>query len=118
MKEFRVPKLDQPMQSGADPPPPLEPMEQQMPLERIDFSIDRIRARVPRVLHGAPRILIESGAPHFMLIPPSYSDDFLLTDLKRIAEPGGMSKHHPEIRQAVFDSLEHHPDLLQHYLAS
>ena len=84
---------------------------------RVDFY-DRLVPRIPTVLHGAPRILLEAGAPFFMLRPPSYSDDFLLTDLKRVAAPGGMSEHHPEVRQAVFDSFEKHPRLLQHYLRS
>ena len=81
-----------------------------------DIVYETLQPRVPRVLHGIPRILLESGAPYFMLESPSYSDDFLLTDLKRIAEPGGMSQHHPEVRRVVFDSFEKHPPLLQHYL--
>ena len=81
-----------------------------------DIVYDTLRPRVPTVLHGAPRILLESGAPFFMLQSPSYSDNFLLTDLTRTVDPGGMSKHHPEVRKAVFDSFEKHPRLLQHYL--
>ena len=81
----------------------------------VDFY-DTLVPRIPRVLHGTPRILLEAGLPFFMLQTPAYSDDFLLADLKHIAPPGGMSKHHPEVRRAVFDSFEKHPRLLQHYL--
>ena len=84
--------------------------------EAVDFTYDSLVPLVPRVLHGIPRILLEAGQPFFMLQTPSYSDNFLLTDLKHIAQPGGMSKHHPEVRRAVFDSFEKHPRLLQHYL--
>ena len=84
--------------------------------EAVDFTNDTLVPLVPRVLHGIPRILLEAGMPFFMLQTPSYSDNFLLTDLKHIAQPGGMSKHHPEVRRAVFDSFEKHPSLLQHYL--
>ena len=84
--------------------------------EAVDFTYETLVPLVPRVLHGVPRILLEAGMPFFMLQTPSYSDNFLLTDLKHIAQPGGMSKHHPEVRRAVFDSFEKHPRLLQHYL--
>ena len=84
--------------------------------EAVDFTYDTLVPLVPRVLHGAPRILLEAGAPFFMLQTPSYSDSFLLTDLKRVADPGGMSNHHPEVRRAVFDTFEKHTRLLQHYL--
>ena len=82
----------------------------------MDLSYEGMRPRVPEVLHGVPRILLESGTPYFMLQRPSYSDNFLATDLRKIAAPGGISQHTPEVRQAVFESFEKHPQLLQHYL--
>jgi hypothetical protein len=76
-------------------------------------------ALVPRVLHGAPHIMIESPLPGFMLRPPHYSDDFLLRDLKNLTRNGPeVGNHHPEVRQVVFDSFQQHPQLLQHYLRS
>ena len=86
------------------------------PKNLVDLSYDAMRPRLPTVMHGAPRILLEAGLPWFMLQRPSYSDDFLLKDLKSIAKPGGISSHSPEVRQAVFESFEKHPALLQHYL--
>lgn len=77
-----------------------------------------MRPRLPTVMHGAPRILLEAGLPYFMLQLPSYADEFLVKDLKSIAAPGGVSKHSPEVRQVVFESFEKHPELLQHYLRS
>jgi hypothetical protein len=74
---------------------------------------------MPRVLHGAPPFLIESPLPAFMLRVPVYSDTFLLRDLKNLTmNSPGIGNHHPEVRQAVFDSLQHHPSLLHHYLRS
>ena len=96
----------------ASPPIEKEPV---LPSMAVDFH-DILTPLVPRVLHGAPRILLESGAPYFMLREPTYPDQFLLTDLKNTVKPGGMSDHHPEIRRVVFDSFEKHPRLLQHYL--
>lgn len=84
----------------------------------VGMSYEALRPRMPPVLHGAPRILLESGMPYFMLQKPNYSDEFLLADLKSLAKPGGASKHSPEVRQVVFESLEKHPQLLEHYLRS
>ena len=84
----------------------------------MDLTYEGMRPRIPTVLHGVPRILLEAGLPYFMLQLPSYSDKFLVSDLKKIAPPGGASKHSPEVRQVVFESLEKHPELLQHYLRS
>ena len=100
------------------------PKQQEMAIAPVDLEparppIDNFvmeGPRVPRGLHGTPPILLEAGLPFFMLQTPSYSDDFLLTDLKRLVKPGGMKNHHPEIRRAVFDTFEKHPSLLQHYL--
>ena len=99
------------LQEVASPQEVLSPPQ----AARVDMY-ERLVPRMPTVLHGVPRILLEAGAPFFMLQPPSYSDDYLLADLKRISEPGGVSTHHPEVRQVVFDSFEKHPSLLQHYL--
>ena len=86
------------------------------PAESYVDLYDRIQPRVPKVLHGIPRIALEAGMPFFMLQTPSYPDDFLLYDLKNLASEGGMSAHHPEVRRVLFDSFEKHPRLLQHYL--
>jgi hypothetical protein len=82
----------------------------------VEMSYDSMRPRLPTVMHGAPRILLEAGLPHFMLQLPSYSDEFLLKDLKKVARPGGAANHSAEVRQVVFESFEKHPALLQHYL--
>ena len=104
----------------ADIEPPVETQEQHMAPRPslVDLSYEGMRPILPTVMHGAPRILLESGLPFFMLQRPSYSDEFLLKDLKAIAPPGGASQHSPEVRQAVFESFEKHPQLLQHYLES
>ena len=101
----------------ADIEPPAEAQEQQRETRPslMDLTYEGMRPRLPTVLHGAPRILLEAGLPFFMLQRPSYSDEFLLKDLKAIAPPGGASQHSPEVRQAVFETFEKHPQLLQHY---
>ena len=99
--------------------PPVQAVEQATvtrPSNIVELSYEGMRPRLPTVMHGAPRILLEAGLPHFMLQLPSYSDDFLLKDLKKVARPGGASNHSPEVRQVVFESFEKHPALLQHYL--
>ena len=98
--------------------PPVQAIEQTQPTRPslMDISYDGMRPRVPTVMHGAPRILLEAGLPYFMLQLPSYSDDFLVKDLKSIAKPGGAANHSAEVRQVVFESFEKHPELLQHYL--
>lgn len=85
-----------------------------------DLDVDEIiEPLMPRVLHGAPPFLIESPLPAFMLREPVYSDDFLLRDLKNLTQGApGIANHHPEVRQVVFDSFQHIPELLQHYLRS
>ena len=106
----------------ADLEPPVYAQEQAIKARPVrtlmDLTYEGMRPRVPTVMHGVPRILLEAGLPHFMLQLPSYSDDFLKTDLTSIAPPGGVSKHSPEVRQVVFESFEKHPELLQHYLRS
>ena len=109
---IRAPKI-------VDIEPPEAAREQAIPARPrsvLDLSYEGMRPRVPTVLHGIPRILLESGIPYFMLERPSYSDNFLVSDLKKVVPPGGSSKHVPEVRQAIFDSFEQHPELLQHYL--
>jgi hypothetical protein len=93
---------------GEDQPFQIEPLTE----------FDEIQPRVPRVLHGIPPILHEAPMPFFMLQEPSYEDDFLLTDMKRLIKTDGMRSHHPEVRQVVFDSFEKHPELLKHYMRS
>jgi hypothetical protein len=90
------------------------------PFRMGDIDVDEIiQPLMPRVLHGSPSFLIESPLPAFMLREPVYSDEFLLRDLKKMTlGDSGIGNHHPEVRQAVFDSLQHHPSLLQHYLRS
>jgi hypothetical protein len=93
---------------------------EEQPFRVGDIDVNEImQPLMPRVLHGAPHIMIESPLPAFMLREPVYSDNFLLRDLKNLTRDGpGVGNHHPEVRQVVFDSFQHHPDLLQHYLRS
>ena len=103
----------------VDVEPPEESREQAVPARPrsiLDLTYEGMRPRLPHVLHGIPRIQLDAGLPYFMLQRPSYSDNFLLSDLKKVVPPGGVSKHVPEVRQAIFDTLEKHPDLLEHYL--
>ena len=100
-----------------EPPVQVELVSHERP-SLMDISYDGMRPRVPTVMHGAPRILLEAGLPYFMLQLPSSSDDFLVKDLKSIAKPGGAANHSAEVRQVVFESFEKHPELLQHYLHS
>ena len=96
---------------------PPEPLEVVRPSRASYLDRDtRTRPLMPRVLHGAPPFKVEPGQPYFMLRDAVYSDEFLLADLRKLAGPGGLSKHHPEVRQVVFDSLEKFPTLLQHYI--
>jgi len=76
----------------------------------------RVTPLMPRVLHGIAPYKVEPGQPYFMLRDPVYSEDFLLTDLRKLAKPGGLSSHHPEVRQVVFDTLKKYPELLEHYM--
>ena len=102
----------------ADIEPPVSAQEQATPARPtlMDLSYEGLRPLVPGVMHGVPRILLDAGTPYFMLQRPSYSDNFLATDLRKMAAPGGVSQHAPEVRQAIFESFEKHPQLLQHYL--
>lgn len=118
---FLLPPVPGGAWAGSPPLPggPGSPTIKARPVRTLmDLTYEGMRPRVPTVMHGVPRILLEAGLPHFMLQLPSYSDDFLKTDLTSIAPPGGVSKHSPEVRQVVFESFEKHPELLQHYLRS
>lgn len=96
---------------------PPEKLIRVLPSRVLEWDRDtRLRALMPRVLHGIPPYKVEPGQPYFMLRDTVYSDDFLLTDLRKLAAVGGSSKHHPEVRQVVFDSFSKYPTLLQHYL--
>ena len=62
-------------------------------------------------------IKIESQLPYFMNYKPVYSDDFLVTDLKRVLHKGsGIRDHHPLYRKVVFDSFQAYPELQRWYV--
>ena len=104
---------------------PIEPFArgEQQPFHEGYLKDSRIEEYVgpllPRLPNGIPPIKNEKELPAFMWSDPVYSDDFLLRDLINMTgDADGVENHHPEVRQAIFDSLQHHPVLQEHYLHS